>query len=88
MRIPKHMAVAASTLAFAGSAAFFTMAAAPASAASAASAAISATAQARGLGHGFGGFGREEEAQGPGEDFIVEEGDFFVNEEDGSNRGG
>jgi hypothetical protein len=83
MRIPKHMAVAASTLAFAGSAVFFTMAAGPASAA------ISATVQDEGMGHGFGrGLGRGEEAQGPGEDFIVEEGDFFVNEEDGSNRGG
>jgi hypothetical protein len=84
MRIPKHMAVAASTLAFAGSAVFFTMAAGPASAA------ISATVQDEGMGHGMGrGFGRGgEEAQGPGEDFIVEEGDFFVNEEDGSNRGG
>jgi hypothetical protein len=77
------MAVAASTLAFAGSAVFFTMAAGPASAA------ISATVQDEGMGHGFGrGLGRGEEAQGPGEDFIVEEGDFFVNEEDGSNRGG
>jgi hypothetical protein len=76
MRIPKHMAVAASTLAFAGSAAFITTVAGPASAA------VPATVQG-----GFGGFGRGESFN-PGDDFIVEEGDFFVNEEDGAGAGG
>jgi Spy/CpxP family protein refolding chaperone len=81
------MALALSTLAFAGAAAFSMIATGPASAANAATVQDQGFEE-HGMGHGMHGMGREREMQGPGEDFIVEEGDFFVNEEDGSNRGG
>jgi hypothetical protein len=68
MRIPKHLAVIVSSLAFAGATAFVTAAAAPATAAI--------------LTGGHGGHEREGGGANFGEDFILEEGDFFLNEED------
>jgi hypothetical protein len=73
MRIQKHMAVALSSLAFAGVAVSTVAAAAPATASVVA-----------GHGHGGGGGG----GANFGEDFIVEEGDFFLNEEDDPNPHG
>jgi hypothetical protein len=65
MRISKYLAAVLSCLAFAGTTAFVTAAAAPATAA---------------IVNG-GGKGDAN----TGEDFIVEEGDFFLNEEDDPN---
>ncbi|MBC6459162.1 hypothetical protein [Actinomadura sp. HBU206391] len=59
MRITKHLAIAVSSLAFAGAAAFGTAFAVPATAA---------------IPAGGGGDFQSE-------DFVIEEGDFFLNEE-------